>query len=821
MLIQRAALVAATSTLVAASAQAHFVWIHVDPVRQELQLQFGDPGTPDFGTLHYLEKARVWTTRDTQLELDYTATSVTAALSGTQFVGSAEMTFGLFGRDEKFLLEYHAKGRANLAGGMITTGLGVEILAERKGESILFTVLNSGVPAPGATLTLMDKGANGGEDFETDPSGQVTIDAPPTGPVYMRALVQEERSGDFEGEVFDTVKHYSTLTLKSVSDSVAHPLKVGSTAAELTAMMPRAVTSFGAVESGGFAYTLGGYFGRPHDYRREFQSTAFRRMNLTDGTWEELPSVGPIQGPALVAHAGSVYRVGGMRALDVDDERQQLESIVDFARFDPIEREWQAMPEMPIGRSSHMAAVIGDDLYVVGGWAMFAETERDDIWLNNMLRFDLANPNGAWESIDAPFSRRALGVAAAGDRLYVIGGISSEGDISKAVDIFDPATGIWSTGPEYPTGAFALSAVGQGARVFASASNGELVSLAQDDDQWIPVTTWNFPRMFHQLIASEAGQVMVLGGITSGGRVRHIETASLSAHVPQERSTHWQVPVPGTALQGQTCFLSGNDLHVIGGRLGRRTDTLEESFKLSLIDMSWSAIESAPITAPTLALATSGNAGMLIGKTDQASVQPAAFTLKSRDDEWQAAGFHLPAHIEGYALASSGDDLWLFGGTRVAVDASKQALRTIYTHKPGASDFELTEATMPRDRSSFNVAIHGGLAYLIGGVNGAGEPVNECDVLNLEDNTWSTIAAPGLEHSESKLVALNGQLILAGGSEAIESFDIQSGVWRQLETEIDLAGQSFDIFNLRGRLLIYNPDKTAPVVNIWLLDTGK
>jgi hypothetical protein len=57
------------------------------------------------------------------------------------------------------------------------------------------------------------------------------------------------------------------------------------------ALMPRGLTSVGAATLGDALYLVGGFFGSPHEYSKEFQSGSVSRLRLSTGAWEELPGV--------------------------------------------------------------------------------------------------------------------------------------------------------------------------------------------------------------------------------------------------------------------------------------------------------------------------------------------------------------------------------------------------------------------------------------------------------------------------------------------------------------------------------------------------
>jgi hypothetical protein len=113
----------------------------------------------------------------------------------------------------------------------------------------------------------------------------------------------------------------------------------------------------GVTRMGGSLYVLGGYFGQPHNYSKEFQSGEFMRLDVATGKWQELPPIQGLQSVALVNDGRYLYRVGGMRALNAAGEPENLQSVKEVARFDPVARTWTALPDLPEPRSSHQALI--------------------------------------------------------------------------------------------------------------------------------------------------------------------------------------------------------------------------------------------------------------------------------------------------------------------------------------------------------------------------------------------------------------------------------------------------------------------------------
>lgn len=281
------------------------------------------------------------------------------------------------------------------------------------------------------------------------------------------------------------------------------------------APLPEPVTSFGAATSGDYLYVYGGHKGERHDYNAEMVSGSFSRLKLTDGTsWEKLPSSTPGQGLPLVAYHGSIYRIGGMMAHNHAGEKQDLFSSDLVQKFDPKKGQWENLPPLPAPRSSHDAAVIGNKLYVAGGWQLAGKAKKP-VWPTKALVLDLAHPEGGWKEFSQPFQRRALALAVVGSRLYCLGGMDSDNKPTLAVDVYDTTSGTWAHGPELPAGefkGFACSAIMQEGRIYVTEFQGDLLRLSDDQHAWEIVGLLDTPRMAHRLVRAGSTQLIALGG---------------------------------------------------------------------------------------------------------------------------------------------------------------------------------------------------------------------------------------------------------------------------------------------------------------------
>lgn len=293
------------------------------------------------------------------------------------------------------------------------------------------------------------------------------------------------------------------------------PRAAAESPATTLAALPETVTSFGAVTSDGWLYAFGGHKGERHEYSVEMVSGSFQRLKLSEGrAWESLPPAAPGQGQPLVAHDGFIYRVGGMAARNPADAKQDLYSMNLVQRFDPRSRRWEDVTPLPAVRSSHDAVVLGDKLYVAGGWQLSGGTNKP-AWPASGLVLNLANPHASWKEFPQPFQRRALALAALGSRIYCIGGMDSDNKTTLAVEVYDTASGRWSKGPDLPSGknkGFACSAITQNGRIYVTAFQGDLLRLAADGSAWEIVGRLGHARMAHRLVTAGATQLIALGG---------------------------------------------------------------------------------------------------------------------------------------------------------------------------------------------------------------------------------------------------------------------------------------------------------------------
>jgi N-acetylneuraminic acid mutarotase len=295
--------------------------------------------------------------------------------------------------------------------------------------------------------------------------------------------------------------------------------------------LPAPVSSFGAAVVGDHAYVYGGHTGTAHTYSTETTLGDFRRLDLKNPTkWEDLPGGPKLQGLALVAHGGKLYRVGGMQPQNSKAEKTDTRSQALCAVYDPGAGKWTDIEPLPEPRSSHDAAVAGGTLYVFGGWRLNGKDGKPE-WLDHGWKLDLKASGARWQKVDQPFQRRALTTAARRGKVYVIGGVNAKGETDLTVNVYDTKTGTWSDGPPLPgeksNGFTPASAVLNG-WLFVTPADGKLYELSDKPDGWAEVGHLAEKRFVARMVPAPGGRLVVIAGAAPGALLSSVESVAVA-----------------------------------------------------------------------------------------------------------------------------------------------------------------------------------------------------------------------------------------------------------------------------------------------------
>ena len=612
--------------------------------------------------------------------------------------------------------------------------------------------------------------------------------------------------------------------------------------------LPEAISSFGATVSGDELYVFSGHIGRIPGNSTNGLSPHFTRLKMSDKEpkWESLAMHVPSQSPGLVAWKGNVYRVGGLSFTNQTGEETAFNSLAIFAKYDVKTNTWKELASLPTPRSSLDAAVVGDKLYVVGGWNLQGGSSSDAPWHEDALAFDLTKEDGKWETIATPpFQTRALAAAAHDGKLWVMGGMKSNNGITREVHNYDPASNTWSKGPELPgegQAGFAISAFATGGRLYYNGSEGIVNVLKKDGSGWESVERLLFPRSFHRLVPTgEKGLVAIAGVARGGGYLSNLETVRLGGEKLQPKLAEWSVDFGGQAKQSQILFLQGSSLYVFGGNKSKNPhDFSKESFvnEAYRFDIAARSVEQLP----NLPAGLSSGGAFLAGPRNDQSIYvlggigfvgdkhqslDTIYQYRIRSKDWTDDVQHLPGTRSMFSTAAQNGTVWILGGAEV--NTGKGLTAETLTWKPGSDEpvSVLKGADIPTSRRSLGAATIGDKVYIVGGLGFKADIVPTAAVLDLKTSQWTDIASPKTARVFPNLVALNGKLYLAGGcakvdghfapATTVEVFDPSKNAWGPVQTNLPLQGKQLLEYN--GRLLFYGLDQEKPgLAHFALLD---
>lgn len=533
LMVLRSALAAALVWAVPGTASAHFVFVVPEADGASAKVLLSETLTPDGAVDVTLIKGTTLSMRDhagreTPLPLNAAQHAYVVRLSaGARGIVHGRADLGVMKAGERaYVLQYYPKtilGDAFDSRTRVGASAPIELVPTGRAGEMRLQLLVAGKPLAKAEVTVVLP--DGEEEVVvTGGDGQTPAFTKP-GRYGAWARHWETSDGSRNGSAYQQVRRYATLVFDTGGAAAAAAPAAAERVATRVATMPEAASSFGAVTSDGYLYVYGGHVVPTHRYSTEAVSGRFSRLRLADGAWERLPDGPALQGMNLAVHRGVIYRVGGMQPRNRPGDKQDVHSVADAARFDPKRGDWESLPPLPQPRSSHDVVVVGDRLFVVGGWTL--RGSEPALWPSSMDVLDLSAPVLAWTQVPQPFKRRALVAAAHDGRVYVFGGFDERSQVVHGTSIYDLAGNAWSSGPDLPGGAMngfgPAAAVVDGALV-VSVDDGGLFRLASGA-RWERVGRAT-PRIVHRL-AADGSRVLVIGGAARGQNFDLVEALPL------------------------------------------------------------------------------------------------------------------------------------------------------------------------------------------------------------------------------------------------------------------------------------------------------
>jgi len=259
-------------------------------------------------------------------------------------------------------------------------------------------------------------------------------------------------------------------------------------------------------ELDGKIYVLGGYPASRVTVRTvQVYDTATDRWSLTT------PMPIALNHQMATAVNGRLYVIGGQTT---DSGTGSFTNTV--FEFNPATSNWTSKASMPTSRSAGASAVIGNRIYVAGGrpprGADFAVYDTS---------------SNLWTTLpNLPTARNHLATCAIGGKVYVAGGRLGGGFTSamtNVLEVFDPATMMWSTRAPMPTTRGGVNGIAVGDCFFVFGGEGpsgvfdEMEMYVQPQNRWYSLES--LPVAVHGVTGAAFvnGWIHLPGGGTSTG----------------------------------------------------------------------------------------------------------------------------------------------------------------------------------------------------------------------------------------------------------------------------------------------------------------
>ena len=224
--------------------------------------------------------------------------------------------------------------------------------------------------------------------------------------------------------------------------------------------------------------------------------------------------------------------------------------------YSPARDTWRRLPDLPIGVHHAMAVGAGGKPYVLGGYTVAGTT----------LRAAFVLESGAWRALPRmPYPRGAAGAGVAGGRIVVAGGIGEGRRLARNALAFDLRTRRWSVVPG-PTPREHLGVTSLAGTVYAVGGRTagldtnllHFESFRPGDRRWRRLQPVPDPRGGTGAAAT-AGRVISVGGEEPGGTIEEV----LEYRIAERRWVRLaNLPTP---RHGVGVAALGGRVYVIGG----------------------------------------------------------------------------------------------------------------------------------------------------------------------------------------------------------------------------------------------------------------
>lgn len=249
-------------------------------------------------------------------------------------------------------------------------------------------------------------------------------------------------------------------------------------------------------------------------------SATIDRYDPTTNKWTRVGTMPTPTTHAGVAVVGSnVWFVGGYTVRPGTIDRQDVAN-TNVLIYNTTNNTWSRGPSLPARRASGGLALVNNTLYFTSGEPADHVSNSTNTW-----SLDLANQSAGWKTrAPIPDGRSHFGIATVNNKIYIIGGqkgIDETSTMLKTNYVYDPATNVWTRLADLPVKRSHLSpaVIPIGNKIYAFGGeeyyNKELADVLEYD----PATN-KFTKLTSMPGARGSGGVGYVGGkiVFTGGK---------------------------------------------------------------------------------------------------------------------------------------------------------------------------------------------------------------------------------------------------------------------------------------------------------------
>ena len=493
-------------------------------------------------------------------------------------------------------------------------------------------------------------------------------------------------------------------------------------------------------------------------------STTFQIHTIdTDGTATDEVTMN------IVLATGS-YTVSSITGIEIDGTN--LRAVNNELSFEPPITGLFTLAENPdLVVSDHATAVIGNDMYIIGGYNAIHSAIYNGCYKHNQS-------TGLWTHVaDLEVERRNHTAVTINDKIYVFGGLSDSGRLNDLLE-YDPQSNTWTTkavGPDTLEGHAAVA--GSDGKMYVYGGNNgttyqnKIYSYDPNTDTWdISLTDGPFLSAYHTLV-SISDKVYLYGGWNGVDYLNNLYSYDIGTDTwnglavgPGGRRDH-----AGESIGGKMYIICGND----GVRL-------DDVYEYDPAENTWAEKTSMNRTKDRLTACVVGGKIHIYGGYDGTA------NAYSRDihyydhvrDIWYWK--HLNnINIYDHAAVSIDNKIYILGGKT----ASDRELNSFRSYDTITHDWAVLYPYHTKISHASMVAV-GTDIYVYGGVTGGTVYNNELWKYDTINDTWTELSNNfGEATSHQTMVHYGGYLYVYGGKNGLGSYNtvyrygIASNTW--------------------------------------------